>query len=127
MQYSVLVCGNSISNANREKTLILRPDVIKNRCQNTIESKQVAILWDVNTVNAGNVVSDVKVDFVVQKLGGMVMLPEGVSYSIIELSRNGPLRTFGYSIINKRDTKIFIRQTIGKFKAYARIINEADR
>jgi hypothetical protein len=44
----------------------------------------VTILWDVTTNNAGSNDYTVKVDFVVQKLGGLTMLPEGLSYKVIE-------------------------------------------
>lgn len=35
----------------------------------------MTILWNVNTSNAGVPDYSVKVDFVVQKIGGVVMLP----------------------------------------------------
>lgn len=87
----------------------------------------MAILWDVTTNNAGSNDYTVKVDFVVQKLGGLIMLPEGLSYKVIELSKDGILKKFGFSIINPRDTTIYIRQNIGKFKAFAKIIKDQDR
>ena len=70
---------------------------------------------------------NVKVDFVVQKTGGMVILPEGLGYSVLTKARDGALRTFGFSLINKIDTRIYIHQVIGRFKAFARIIREDDR
>lgn len=127
MQYSVFICGNSISNANKAKTLTLTPNTIKERCKNSIESKTVSILWEVMTDNAGVSDLEVKVDFVVQKLGGLVMLPEGLSYKVSELSQEGILKKFGFSLINTRDTTIYIRQNIGKFKAFAKIVKDQDR
>lgn len=127
MAYSLFICGNSISNANKAKTVALTPNVIRERCKNSIETKSVSIIWDVKTDNAGVTDLEVKVDFVVQKLGGIVMLPEGLSYKVTELSQDGMLKKFGYSIINKRNTTIYIRQNIGKFKAFAKIVKDHDR
>ena len=58
-------------------------------------------LWLVKTDNAGKIDTAVKVDFVVQERGGLVMLPEGLSYSVIGKSREGALKIFGYNLINK--------------------------
>ena len=101
MKYSVFICGNSIANAERMKTLTLKPSVIKQHCENNLEAKKVDIQWRVNTDNAGQTDRSVKVDFVVQKRGGVIMLPEGLSYSVISKSREGPVRIFGYNLINK--------------------------
>jgi len=65
----------------------------------------------------------VKVDFVVQKTGGIVILPEGLSYSVLMKAREGILKTFGYSLINKIDARVYIHQNIGKFKAFAKVIS----
>ncbi len=70
---------------------------------------------------------NVKVDFVVQKVEGVVILPEGLSYSILTKAREGIIKNFGYSLINKIDARVFIHQNIGKFKAFAKVINEDDR
>ncbi len=69
----------------------------------------------------------VKVDFVVQKVEGLVILPEGLSYSVLAKAKEGVLKTFGYSLINKIDTRVYIHQNIGKFKAFAKVVNEDDR
>jgi len=124
MQYSVFVCGNSISNAQTVKTITLQPDVLSKYCQYSSSSKKVTILWSVNTSNAGVPDYKVKVDFVVQKTGGLVMLPEGLSYLMSGRAREGVLRIFGYSFINKLDTKVYVRQNIGKFKAYAKVVRD---
>ena len=56
----------------------------------------------VNTNNIGSLDHEVKVDFVLQKLGGIVMLPEGLSYSMIGKAKEGLLKVFGFSLINKK-------------------------
>ena len=63
----------------------------------------------------------------VQKVGGVVILPEGLSYSVLTKAREGIIKNFGYSLINKIDARVFIHQNIGKFKAFAKVINEDDR
>ena len=127
MQYTVFVCGNSIGNVARIKTLTLRPDVLQQHCSNTIEAKQVSILWHVETDNPGKPDYSVKVDFVLQELGGLVMLPEGVSYSMMGKSRVGIIKTFGFSLVNKIETKVFVRQLKGNFKSFAKIVKDEDR
>lgn len=42
-------------------------------------------------------------------------------------AKPGLLKTFGFSLINKVDTRVFIHQNIGKFKAFAKVISEDDR
>ena len=69
----------------------------------------------------------VKVDFVLQKIGGVVVLPEGLSYSVVTMAKDGVLKTFGYSLINKIDARVYVHQNIGKFKAFAKVISEDDR
>lgn len=81
-----------------------------------------------NTKNGGRIPDlIVNVDFVVQKTGGMVVLPEGLTYSMMTKARDGPLKIFGYKLINIVDTRIYIHQIIGRFKAFAKIIKEEDR
>ena len=127
MKYSVFICGNSITNAEKVSTLILKPNVIRKHCNNNIETKKLDIQWRVNTDNAGVSDLSVKVDFVVQGRGGVLMLPEGLSYSVVGQSKAGPLKVFGYNLINKEETRIYVHQIIGKFKAYAKIVREEDR
>ena len=43
------------------------------------------------------------------------------------MSKAGPMKVFGFKIINKRSAKVFLRQLIGKFHAFAKIIKEEDR
>lgn len=127
MTYSVLICGNSITDAYKLKTLTLSNQLINSKCNRKLESKQIDIYWYVNTDNVGIEDYSVKVDFVVQKEGGIVILPEGLSYSVLTKASEGVLKTFGYSLINKVDARVFIHQNIGNFKAYAKVINEDDR
>jgi hypothetical protein len=42
-------------------------------------------------------------------------------------ARDGALRVFGYSFINKADTRVYVRQNIGKFKAYAKVVKDEAR
>lgn len=62
-----------------------------------------------------------------QKTGGVIVLPEGLSYSVFTKARDGVIKTFGFSLINLLDTRIYIHQTIGKFRAYAKLIREDDK
>ena len=126
MQYSVFVCGNSIANAGTLKTLKLSSNIIQQHCNNDIETKQIAIIWLVNTNNAGKRDISVKVDFVVQKIGGIVMLPEGLAYSVRARATDQIIKTFGFSFINKANTRIYLHQIMGRFKAYAKIVRDED-
>lgn len=101
MKYTIFLCGNSVGYADTLKTLVLNPDVIKKHCDSDIETKKLDIQWMVNTNNAGKVDKVVKVDFVVQEREGLTMLPEGLSYSVVGKSREGPLKTFGFNLINQ--------------------------
>ena len=51
MHYSVFICGNSITNAEKMKTLDLWSDMIDQHCLNGFEAKDVKIMWYVNTTN----------------------------------------------------------------------------
>ena len=55
------------------------------------------------------------------------MLPEGLSYSMIGKATEGTLKVFGFNYINHMDTRVYIRQIIGTFKGYAKIVNDEDR
>lgn len=68
-----------------------------------------------------------KVDYVLQKTGGVIILPEGLSYSVLTKARDGVIKTFGYSLINLLDTRVYIHPTIGRFKAYAKLIREDEK
>jgi len=128
MQYSVFVCGNSIAKVQMLKTLTLRPQVIRQHCQNSFEAQEVKIQWQVNTKNVAKEADyEVKVDFVLQKLGGIVMLPEGLSYSMVGKAKEGVLKTFGFRLINIEETRVYIRQLIGSFRGYAKVIRKDDR
>ena len=70
---------------------------------------------------------NVKVDYVLQKTGGLIVLPESLSYSVLTKARDGVIKTFGFSLINILDTRIYIHPTIGRFKAFAKLIREEDR
>ena len=124
MQYSVFICGNSISNAQTVKTITLPSDLLTKYCAYANSTKEVTVLWNVNTSNAGIPDYSVKVDFVVQKIGGLTMLPEGRSYVVSGRAHDGILKVFGFSFINKINTRVYIRQNIGKFKAYAKVVKD---
>jgi hypothetical protein len=81
----------------------------------------------VNTNNVGVNDISVKVDYVLQKTGGPIILPEGLGYSVLTKATDGIIKTFGYSLINLHDTRIYIHPTIGRFRAFAKLIREDDR
>lgn len=52
------------------------------------------------------------------------MLPEGLSYVYSGKANPGKLKVFGFSFLNRQDTRVYIHQNIGKFKAYAKIVRD---
>ena len=109
MQYSVFVCGNSIGNIAKLKMLTLKREVINQACYGNFQANEIKILWYVNTKNIDKVDSSVRADIVLQKQDGVTMLPQGLGYSMVGKSHDGPLKTFGFSFINALDTRIYIR------------------
>jgi hypothetical protein len=97
-------------------------------CKNTVEAKRVSIIWSVATKNL-NKDDDkhVKVDFVAQYAGNIILLPEGVSYNMILPAQEGLLHKFAFNLINKKKTKIIIDQIRGRYHAYAKIVSEPEK
>lgn len=59
--------------------------------------------------------------------GGVTVVPEGVAYRAVEISRSSLLRTFGFSLISKLSTRIVISSIRGQFLAFAKIVEEVDK
>lgn len=77
-----------------------------------------------NTKNAFKDDKTVKVDFLAQYRGDVVLLAEGVSYNkVTKVSENGYLGKYTYNLINKKDTKVIVNQIRGRFIAYAKIVD----
>lgn len=81
------------------------------------------ILWNVNTTSAYKTETSVKADFVVQYEGGVILLPEGVSYNVVDIAKSGFYKKFSYNVINKQDLRIILNPIRGMFNIYAKIIS----
>lgn len=58
-----------------------------------------------------------------------MVLSEGVSHNrIVKIQdKDSPVGKFAYNLINKKDTKIVVNQIRGRFKVYAKLVQQAYR
>jgi hypothetical protein len=62
---------------------------------------------------------------VVQYQGGNIIIPEGISYNVKSLSKEEPIRTFVYNIVNEKyDINLLLTEIHGGFDIYADLIEE---
>lgn len=120
-----MLCGNSIRDAFKTRELHITPDLVDTLCSNSVEIRQISIIWSVTSKNDTKEEKQINVDFVAQYTGDLILLPEGISYNVQERSKEGVLKKFAFNVINKKDTKIIINQIRGKFRAYAKVISES--
>lgn len=125
--YSILLCGNVVKGSHTIQNLVLTKEVIAAMCANSIEAKDIKIIWSITTSHAEKVINEVRADYAVQYQSGWINLAEGVSYNIKDKSKESYQKIFTYKLLNKEETRIILNPIRGNFNIYAKIVKASQR
>ena len=70
---------------------------------------------------------DIKVEFLVQERGNMLLLPDGLAFRTSSVTGEVALGFFAYDFLNIVDTRVILRSYSGRVTVYAKVIDRGEK